>query len=325
MPSSHRRYAEWTPDRFRRWAGKIGPSTEGLITAVLASRPHPEQGFRTCLGILKLYRGVDADRAERCRPAPLRSAGSPAKTSPLSLPKKTTNPPRRQPPGDAVRSRQSARPRLLPLRGNPMLAHPHSNIARARLSWLGEGVQGARTKIRGARPRARGMARPAARIRNDAAPAETLRNARQSRPPAPFGQRRGCRLPQPARARPRLFLKLAACEWINERRNLLITGASGRERVARLRARSEGLPGGYTRPLLPRAQAVHRSGDRPWRRALRQAPAHDLACKTAHPRRLGARNAQPRTGARSSEIVEDRYDAGSLMITSQIPVDARTI
>src|SRR5208337_3398817 len=31
MPSSHRRYAEWTPDRFRRWAGKIGPNTEGLI------------------------------------------------------------------------------------------------------------------------------------------------------------------------------------------------------------------------------------------------------------------------------------------------------
>jgi transposase len=51
MPSSHRRYAEWTPERFRRWAGKIGPNTEGLIAAVLASRPHPEQGFRTCLGI----------------------------------------------------------------------------------------------------------------------------------------------------------------------------------------------------------------------------------------------------------------------------------
>src|SRR3974390_2124019 len=90
MPSSHRRYAEWTPDRFRRWAGKIGPSTEGLIAAVLASRPHPEQGFRTCLGILKLYRGVDADR-----PAPSRSAGSPARASPLSSPKSTTNPSRR--------------------------------------------------------------------------------------------------------------------------------------------------------------------------------------------------------------------------------------
>jgi hypothetical protein len=64
MPSSHRRYAEWTPDRFRRWAGKIGPNTEGLISAVLASRPHPEQGFRTCLGILRSYRGLDAGRAE---------------------------------------------------------------------------------------------------------------------------------------------------------------------------------------------------------------------------------------------------------------------
>src|ERR1019366_2221749 len=53
-------------------------------------------------------------------------------------------------------------------------------IARARPSWLGERVQGTRTKIRSARPRARGMARPASRIRNDAAPAETLRNARQS-------------------------------------------------------------------------------------------------------------------------------------------------
>jgi transposase len=64
MPSAHRRYAEWTPDRFRRWAGKIGPNTEGLISAVLASRPHPEQGFRTCLGILRAYRGLDPARLE---------------------------------------------------------------------------------------------------------------------------------------------------------------------------------------------------------------------------------------------------------------------
>jgi hypothetical protein len=31
---------------------------------VLASRPHPEQGFRTCLGILRSYRGVDPARVE---------------------------------------------------------------------------------------------------------------------------------------------------------------------------------------------------------------------------------------------------------------------
>ncbi|WP_233450500.1 hypothetical protein [Rhizobium mongolense] len=64
MPSAHRRYAEWTPDRFRRWAASNGAETEGLITAILASRPHPEQGFRTCLGILRLYCEIPRDRAE---------------------------------------------------------------------------------------------------------------------------------------------------------------------------------------------------------------------------------------------------------------------
>ncbi|MDH6298762.1 transposase [Agrobacterium fabrum] len=45
MPSSHRRYADWSPERFRRWARSIGPQTERLIIAILASRPHPEQSF----------------------------------------------------------------------------------------------------------------------------------------------------------------------------------------------------------------------------------------------------------------------------------------
>ncbi len=64
MPSSHRRYADWTPERFRRWAASVGPQTEGLITAILARRPHPEQGFRTCLGILRLLRDLEPARAD---------------------------------------------------------------------------------------------------------------------------------------------------------------------------------------------------------------------------------------------------------------------
>jgi transposase len=64
MPAAHRRYADWSPDRFRRWAAAVGPNTEQFIIAVLASRRHPEQGFRTCLGVLKLYRGVEPARAE---------------------------------------------------------------------------------------------------------------------------------------------------------------------------------------------------------------------------------------------------------------------
>ena len=64
MPSAHRRYAEWTPERFQRWGRSIGPNTEGLILAILAHRPHPEQGFRTCMGVMRLLRGVEAVRAE---------------------------------------------------------------------------------------------------------------------------------------------------------------------------------------------------------------------------------------------------------------------
>ena len=45
-------------------ARSIGPNTEGLVISVLANRPHPEQGFRTCLGILRLFRGLDPARAE---------------------------------------------------------------------------------------------------------------------------------------------------------------------------------------------------------------------------------------------------------------------
>jgi len=64
MPSHHRFIAEWTPERFVGWARSFGPNTEGLIVAVLASRRHPEQAFRTCLGILKLFRGLDTARVE---------------------------------------------------------------------------------------------------------------------------------------------------------------------------------------------------------------------------------------------------------------------
>jgi transposase len=64
MPSSHRRYADWTPERFRCWAASVGPQTEGLITAILAHRPHPEQGFRTCLGVLRLLRDLEPSCAE---------------------------------------------------------------------------------------------------------------------------------------------------------------------------------------------------------------------------------------------------------------------
>jgi transposase len=56
MPSAHRRYADWTPARLRREATRIGPATTHLVELILAAKPHPEQGFRACLGILRLVR-----------------------------------------------------------------------------------------------------------------------------------------------------------------------------------------------------------------------------------------------------------------------------
>ena len=64
MPSSHRRHAEWTPSRLVRWAEQTGPSTAELVRGVLAARPHPEQGFRSCLGIMRLGQRFGEARLE---------------------------------------------------------------------------------------------------------------------------------------------------------------------------------------------------------------------------------------------------------------------
>ena len=65
MPSSHRRYAEWTPQRMIREAASIGPATIALVEAInLKAKPHPEQGFRSCLGMIHLVRTYGSERVE---------------------------------------------------------------------------------------------------------------------------------------------------------------------------------------------------------------------------------------------------------------------
>jgi len=54
MPASHRRYAGWTPAEIKRQAARIGPNTATLVDLILRERTHPEQGFRSCLGIVRL-------------------------------------------------------------------------------------------------------------------------------------------------------------------------------------------------------------------------------------------------------------------------------
>jgi transposase len=64
MPSAHRRYAGWTHERLQREAHDIGPETGLLVETILRKKPHPEQGFRACLGIIRLRAGYGPDRVE---------------------------------------------------------------------------------------------------------------------------------------------------------------------------------------------------------------------------------------------------------------------
>ena len=64
MPSAHRRYAEWTPAKMMSEAAKVGSATVALFEAIMKAKPHPEQGFRSCLGIIGLIRSYGVTRLE---------------------------------------------------------------------------------------------------------------------------------------------------------------------------------------------------------------------------------------------------------------------
>lgn len=64
MPASHRAHSEWSPGRLTRWAATVGPMTERLVTALLESRPHPEQAYRASLGLMRLGRAYGPARLE---------------------------------------------------------------------------------------------------------------------------------------------------------------------------------------------------------------------------------------------------------------------
>ena len=63
-PESHRRHLEWPPERIVSWAEKTGPQTAALVKGVMESRPHPEQGYRSCLGIIRLGKRYGERRLE---------------------------------------------------------------------------------------------------------------------------------------------------------------------------------------------------------------------------------------------------------------------
>lgn len=65
MPSTHRFYAEWSPQRFLNWAGKQGEYVEKVVAEILASRQYPEQAYRSCLGVLSLEKKYGLPRVNK--------------------------------------------------------------------------------------------------------------------------------------------------------------------------------------------------------------------------------------------------------------------
>jgi transposase len=64
MPKTHRAHRQWSPGRFMNWAADIGPATLAVVKHQLHNRPHPEHGYRTCLGLLNHARGYGRERLE---------------------------------------------------------------------------------------------------------------------------------------------------------------------------------------------------------------------------------------------------------------------
>ncbi len=64
MPAAHRAHREWSPGRLLGWAQTVGPQAAALVEGILSDRPHPEQGYRACLGILRLGQRYGPERLE---------------------------------------------------------------------------------------------------------------------------------------------------------------------------------------------------------------------------------------------------------------------
>jgi len=65
MPKAHQKYLQWSPSRIIGWAGKTGPFTQQLVTEIMQRRTHPEQGFRSCLGVIRLGKRYTPQRLEK--------------------------------------------------------------------------------------------------------------------------------------------------------------------------------------------------------------------------------------------------------------------
>ena len=183
----------------------VGPDTAMLVDVILRSRPHPEQGFRSCIGILAPGQALRR-RARRCRLRPRAGARHPL----LQLGRRHPEEPSRERAaadrrGADADPREHSRSRLLPLTQGESDADPsHGRApARARPHRHGRRLHRDAERARCRRTEPRGLARAARRSRGDQPREQAPRPPSARGPAAPVRRRRGRRLPRPPRPRPR--------------------------------------------------------------------------------------------------------------------------
>ena len=120
MPSSHRRYRDWTHERIRREAALIGSDTAVLVDVIM----HPEQGFRSCIGIIGLVKRFGFERVDAaCARALVLGTRSYSSVAAILKNHREHTP--------TTTPEAPMRPRLLPLKGKEMLIHPTVERLRA--------------------------------------------------------------------------------------------------------------------------------------------------------------------------------------------------
>ena len=294
MPASHRRYAEVTPIGLRERASQIGPATAILVDVILRDRPHPEQGFRSCMGILRLARSHGAERLEAaCARALEINARTLTSVKSILQNRLEGRRPDRPPEAPPI-TRQHPWPAVLPLtrRRRPLLTHPtHEALSALKLDGMAEAFAELVTQDHGRsldpvawiglmldREQARrGTRRFQSRLR-----AAHLRHGDACMEDVDYRTPRGL-----DRA---LFQSLGNTEWIDRHRSVLITGPCGW-------ASPGGSPVlGHAASRADRTVLYHRLPRlfadleaRPRRRPLRPAVPQAGPRRPAHSGRLGSR------------------------------------
>ncbi|MGH2874467.1 MAG: Mu transposase domain-containing protein, partial [Solirubrobacteraceae bacterium] len=71
-PAAQRAYLDWSPERFVNWATTVGPRTAEFVAVLMSEKQHPEQGYRSCLGVMRLAKTYPHERVEAAAARALR-------------------------------------------------------------------------------------------------------------------------------------------------------------------------------------------------------------------------------------------------------------